>query len=68
MSKTQSFGVILPRELAYRTRIVAAMQGKSRSRLIRDLLEDYLEEHPALKNLEGDQAKKPASIDSEQKE
>ncbi len=42
MGETQIFGVVLPVEIARRARILAAMEGKSRSRLIRDLLESYL--------------------------
>ena len=42
MTKTQVFGVVLTPELAHRARVVAAIEGKSRSRLIRDLLENYL--------------------------
>jgi hypothetical protein len=42
MLKIKSFEVTLPREVAYSARIAAARKGKSLSRLIRDLLEDYL--------------------------
>ena len=42
-SLTQIYGVSLPQDVAYRARIVAAMQGRSRSGLMRDLLVDYLE-------------------------
>jgi hypothetical protein len=42
MSITQIYGVVLPVEVARQARIAAASQGLSRSRLIRQLLEDYL--------------------------
>ena len=45
MSNSNVFGVVLPRELARKARVVAAMQGKSRSRLMRDLLEKYLKSY-----------------------
>jgi metal-responsive CopG/Arc/MetJ family transcriptional regulator len=38
----QIYGVCLPVHVAQRARVVAAMNGKSRSSLMRDLLLDYL--------------------------
>jgi metal-responsive CopG/Arc/MetJ family transcriptional regulator len=49
MSNNQIYGVVLPVEIAQRARVVAAMQGTSRSRLMRDLLEKYLETQTACK-------------------
>lgn len=43
MIDTQVYGVVLPLKLAYKARVVAAIEGKSRSKLIRELLENYLE-------------------------
>lgn len=43
--QTQIYGVVLPLDLAYRARIVAASLGKSRSKLMRDLLLDYLRKY-----------------------
>ena len=40
--QNQIYGVTLPVHIAQRARIVAAMSGKSRSSLMRDLLLDYL--------------------------
>ena len=42
MAEKQIYGVVLPNEVAFQARIVAAFQGKSRSSLIRGLLVDYL--------------------------
>jgi predicted DNA-binding protein len=42
MAQNQVYGVVLPTEIARRARILAAMEGKSRSKLMRDLLESYL--------------------------
>lgn len=42
MSETNVCGVVLPQEVARKARVVAAMEGKSRSKLMRDLLEKYL--------------------------
>ena len=44
MSETQICGVVLPLDVAYQARIVAATEGKSRSCLMRELLLDYLEQ------------------------
>ena len=46
--ETKIFGVVLPIDVAQKARIVAAQEGKSRSRLMRDLLENYLKslDHP----------------------
>ena len=41
-ASTQICGVVLPHDVAKEARIVAAMEGKSRSQLMRDLLLDYL--------------------------
>ncbi|RJP51870.1 MAG: hypothetical protein C4586_03710 [Anaerolineaceae bacterium] len=41
-TQTQIYGVVLPIHIAQRARVVAAMNGKSRSSLMRDLLLDYL--------------------------
>lgn len=46
MSKSGVYGVVLPREVAREARVVAAMEGKSRSKLMRDLLEKYLKSYP----------------------
>ena len=42
IEQTQIYGVVLPIQIAQRARVVAAMNGKSRSSLMRDLLLDYL--------------------------
>lgn len=42
LEQTQICGVVLPVRIAQRARIVAAMNGKSRSSLMRELLLDYL--------------------------
>ena len=44
MAQNQVYGVVLPTEIARRARILAAMEGKSRSKLMRDLLVNYLTE------------------------
>jgi metal-responsive CopG/Arc/MetJ family transcriptional regulator len=44
-SETGVYGVVLPKEIAEKARVVAAIEGKSRSRLMRDLLEDYLKNY-----------------------
>lgn len=44
-TKNQVYGVVLPAHIAQRARIIAAMQGKSRSKLMRDLLLDYLQRY-----------------------
>jgi len=41
-TQNQIYGVVLPVHIAQRARVVAAMNGKSRSSLMRDLLLDYL--------------------------
>ena len=46
MSKSNVYGVVLPSEIARKARIVAALEGKSRSKLMRDLLEKYLNKYP----------------------
>ena len=46
MSKSNVYGVVLPSEIARKARIVAALEGKSRSKLMRDLLEKYLQKYP----------------------
>lgn len=46
MSKSSVYGVVLPSEIARKARIVAALEGKSRSKLMRDLLEKYLKKYP----------------------
>ncbi len=51
MSKSNVYGVVLPREVAREARVVAAMEGKSRSRLMRDLLEKYLKSYPQGKTI-----------------
>ena len=40
--ETGIFGTVLPRDLARKASVVAAMEGKSRSSLMRELLEEYL--------------------------
>ena len=45
MSKSNVYGVVLPLDIAKKARVVAAMEGKSRSRLMRDLLEKYLKSY-----------------------
>ena len=42
MSETQVYGVVLPVLLARKARVIAAMEGKSRSMLMRELLVNYL--------------------------
>lgn len=42
MSKNSVYGVVLSYEIAKQARIVAALQGMSRSKLIRILVENYL--------------------------
>lgn len=42
MPKNQVYGVVLPVDLAQQARVVAALQDKSRSKLMRELLTDYL--------------------------
>ncbi len=44
-TQNQIYGVVLPVHIAQRARIVAAMKGKSRSSLMRDLLLDYLKRY-----------------------
>jgi metal-responsive CopG/Arc/MetJ family transcriptional regulator len=46
MAKNQICGVVLPSGLALEARVIAAMQGKSRSKLMRELLEEYLKNQP----------------------
>ena len=41
-TQTQIYGVVLPVHVAQRARVVAAMNGTSRSGLMRDLLLEYL--------------------------
>jgi metal-responsive CopG/Arc/MetJ family transcriptional regulator len=41
--RNQAYGVVLPPDVASQARIVAAMQGKSRSSLMRELLIEYLD-------------------------
>ncbi len=42
MHKNNVYGVVLSKEIAAKARVIAAMQGMSRSKLIRILLENYL--------------------------
>jgi hypothetical protein len=42
MSRNSVYGVVLPFEIAQKARVVDAIQGMSRSKLMRDLLEKYL--------------------------
>jgi hypothetical protein len=42
MEKMRVYGVVLPAETARRLRVAAALQGLSRSRLVRNLVETYL--------------------------
>jgi hypothetical protein len=44
-TQTQIYGVVLPVHIAQRARVVAAMNGTSRSSLMRDLLLDYLKRY-----------------------
>ena len=45
MAQTQICGVVLPIGVAHHARIVAAKLGKSRSKLMRDLLVEYLKQY-----------------------
>jgi hypothetical protein len=47
-TQNQIYGVVLPIHIAQRARVVAAMNGKSRSNLMRDLLLDYLKQYDEL--------------------
>ena len=51
MSENQVYGVVLPPETAHKARVVAALEGKSRSQLIRDLLENYLRGYDSPKSI-----------------
>ena len=48
MTETRICGVVLPVDIAQRARVVAALENKSRSRLMRDLLESHLQTYAAL--------------------
>ena len=44
-TQNQIFSVVMSADVARRARVVAALQGKSRSRLLRDILTDYLKQY-----------------------
>ena len=52
MKKTKICGVVLPDDVAHEARVVAAKEGKSRSKLMRDLLIEYLDEYNKPKTLQ----------------
>ena len=48
MADNQICGVVMSAEMAHEARVVAALEGKSRSKLMRELLAHYLEAYPGL--------------------
>jgi hypothetical protein len=62
LSKNSVYGVVLSFEIAQKARVVAAMQGMSRSKLMRGLLEDYLKTQTARQLAQSQAGLNPAPV------